>query len=415
MKKSPDLLLIESAFQEIKSNPKGNKRQDIETIKRVLSRRYDIKVEINIVENTGMNFFGMSIYPESDIIDKMVDSIIEGTNRVEVLDEIWAKNKNWVIDIDSILLYDVSLNANPSEITAVLLHEIGHTVHSNAIPSRVGKVLKYTRMNMSIGVKKILKWTKARRILGLAFIEASSNTNFHSSGVSTEIAADRLAIKEGYSQDLSAFINKLISKKGNSLVDRSEKELENEIETVVQWAVTNISQLEFRKNVLNRNIKAQMLATRSPFIRDYLMRVRNLFFGDESDRFQSMVVEQNVMREYRKYDVVTEAFKDWFGKNGKIQKITANDIDMILIEANRIENENDRIYVLDLVYSKLDIIELSLDLLQNKETASRVQVSKDTLLRQKEELANVRRQVMSIKVRAKDFNVLVNYPVGYEG
>ena len=58
-KKSPDLLLIEEAFTEIKSNPRDKHHQSLGVIKRVISRRYDLQVEINIVENSGLEFFGM--------------------------------------------------------------------------------------------------------------------------------------------------------------------------------------------------------------------------------------------------------------------------------------------------------------------------------------------------------------------
>lgn len=415
VKKAPDLLLIEEVFGSIKSNPKGNHRTSLETIKRVISRRYDLKVEINIVDNTGLEFFGMSIYPEEDVVDKMVHALVEGTNRIQVVEEIWAKNKNWVIDIDSYLIFDSVLNTNPAEITAVLLHEIGHTVHSNEIPSRVGRVLKYSHMNFSITVKKVLKWSKARKIMGLAFIEACSTPNFHTHGLRKESVADRMAVKEGYTEDLAQFIEKLITRRGTKLVDVTEAELDQGIETVVQWGVENISQLEYRKNILNRNIQAQLLATHSPYVRNYLMNIRGLFFGKSEERIKQLVAEQYTMKEYQKYTVTTEAFRDLFNKYGKIEKVSQQDIDYIIIEANRIDNENDRIYVLDLIYAKLDVIELSFDLLSNSDTASRVQVSKDTLKRQKEELLGLRKQVMGIRIRPKESNVLVTYPLGYEG
>lgn len=416
MKKAPDLVLIEQAFYDIKSNPKGNHRNALDTIRRVISRRYDLDVNINIVDNTTHKFFGMSVYPESDVIDKMVDSLIEGTNRIDVMEEIWAKNKNWVIDVDSILLSDIGLNANPAELTAILLHEIGHTVSTNTIPNRIGRVIKYSRMQIELPVKKMLKWKKARKILGLTFIEACAHANFHSANsIKNEVEADTLVVKEGYAEPLNSFLSKLITKKGNKYIERSEKEMEQEIETVLAWTVDNVAQLELRKGILDRNIKAQLLMTKSPFVRDYLLQIRNQFFGSEGDRIAELVKEQRVMKEYRQYSIVTEAFKDWFGKTGKIEKVTSNDIDIIMIESNRIENENDRIYVLDLIYNKLDLIELSLDLLSNKDTATRVQVSKDTLLRQKEELLGIRKQVMSLRVKPKDFNVLIQYPSGYEG
>lgn len=414
MNRSADLKYMEELFTSIKSNSHGSHSDELRNIQRIIKRRYDLNVEINIVKNENLQFFGMSIYPSEDVIDKMVDEMIKG-KRMEVLEDLWGKNKNWVIDIDSLLLYDTRINANPSEIVAVLLHEIGHTVRSNEIPQRVGRIVKYSYMHLPINVKKVFQWYKARKVLGFTIIEACSNKNFHAKGVREEVAADKFVIKEGYGNDLLTFINKLIAKSGNKLIDRPESEMEKEIETIMTWVVSNVAELDFRKNVLNKNLQAQILQNRSPFIRSYIDKIRSQFYGDTTDQYRSMMIQEGSIKEHRKYTVTTEAFKNLFNRYGKIEKVTNNDIDMILIEANRIQNENDRVYVLELVYAKMDIIDLSLDLLSNSDTADRVQVTKSKLLEQQKELMDVRKQIMSLKFPPKNYELIVSYPSGYEG
>lgn len=414
MNRSADLKYMEELFTSIKSSSHGSHTEELRNIQRIIKRRYDLNVVINIVKNDNLQFFGMSVYPSEDIIDKMVDSMIQ-EKRMELLEDLWGKNKDWIIDIDSMLLYDSRINANPAEIVAVLLHEIGHTVRSNEIPQRVGRVVKYSYMNLPISVKKVFQWQKARRVLGFTIIEACSNKNFHSKGVREEVAADKFVIKEGYGNDLLTFINKLIAKSGNKLVDRPEAEMDKEVESIMTWVVNNVAELDFRKNILNKQLQAQALQTRSPFVRGFINRIRSQFYGDTTDHYRNRMIEQDAKNDFHKYTIVTEAFKDLFNRYGKIEKVTNNDIDMILIEANRIQNENDRVYVLELVYSKMDIIDLSLDLLSNPDTADRVQVTKSKLLEQKKELMDVRKQIMSLKFPPKNYDLIVSYPSGYEG
>lgn len=413
--KSPEMKALEDAFTQLKMNKNGSHDVHLQNIARILKRRYDMNITIHVVNNNGYEFFGMNVYPSISAIDIMVDQMIKGTNHVSTINSIWAVNKEWNIDIDSQLLHDVRINANPAECVAILLHEIGHTVASNEVPERVSRVVKYSYIHLPIKVKKVMQWTKARSVLGLTIIEACSNKNFHSKSVREELKADGFVIKEGYGNDLDTFIGKLITKSGNRLIDRTGKELDAEIDTVMAWVITNVSELEFRKNVLNKNLKDQILTNRSPFVRDYLLRIRSLFYGDEQDRYNDIVKEQRVIEEFRKYQIVTEAFKDFFTKDGRVEKVTDSDIDIVLIEAGRVQNENDRIYVLELIYAKLDIIEVSLDLLTNTDTSNRVQTSRAKLLQQKEELMAARKNIMSIRFQPKDFNVLVNYPKGYEG
>lgn len=411
--KTPEVLQIEEAFSHIKNNHKGNNDMHLETIRRVTKRRYDLDIEIIVVEND-MQFFGMTVYPEKDTVDLMVDAIVEKKSRLDTVQDIWAKNKTWVVEIDSKLLYDIRLNANPAEITAVYFHEIGHTVYANTIPKRVHKVLSYTAMHLPFSVKKIFTWSKARRLMGLGVLEACGRKVYYTREMRREVEADRFAIREGYGKNLSDFMTKLIESEGNRMFNLSEAELEKDIESVMQWVINTSSQLEFRRDYLKKSLNEQMLATTSAYARGFILRLRNLFFFDnERTRYDKLLKEQYMIEDYKK--VVTEGFiRDWFDK-GKVKKVDQSDIDIIGVEISRIQNEDDRIYVLYMIYDKLDHITLSLDYLKDEKRAKLVKVSKDTLLRQQDELNKYRKQVMDIRLAPKTVGMMIKYPPGYEG
>lgn len=415
-RKHPDLLLIEEAFTEIKGNRNGKHIQSIATIQRVLKRRFDLDVEISIIDNSGREFFGMSVYPERSSIDVMVDAIVEQRAKADTILELWRKVNKWVIEVDSTLLYDPTLNANPSEITAVLLHEIGHTVYANTIPSRVHRVVAYSLLRVPVSVKKIFTWSKAKRLVGLAFIEACSSPTYWTSSSREEVEADRFAIKQGYGEHLASFMTKLLEGRGNKYFNPTDSELDKEVEIVMDWVVSNTSELEFRKTKLNKSIKDEMIGNPSLFTREYLISIRDDFFGsDGKTRYEELLTEQYVSQELVKYSNVLEGFRDWLDKRGKVKKIAQSDIDIISIEKDRAENEDDRLYVLDLVYDKLDVVNLSLDMLQDSKQAQRVQVSKDTLLRQRDQLNKIRKEVMDMNFPPKQYGLMIKYPPGYEG
>jgi hypothetical protein len=87
---------------------------------------------------------------------------------------------------------------------------------------------------------------------------------------------------------------------------------------------------------------------------------------------------------------------------------------MLAIEVDKIENNDDKIYVLDLIYDKLDLVNAALDFI-DKGKPDKVSQSKQTLLGFKKELETMRAQVLNLQVKDKQYGVFIKYPKGYEG
>lgn len=408
--KSQDFLLIEKCFGGIKN--KEDIANNLSKISTVIKRSFDLTFNMSIVENDTNHFFGMNIYPSKDTISEIVDVILNAKPHTEVIVELWRKNTIWYVEIDSLLLYDNTLNANPAEMTAVLLHEVGHVIYSNTIPQRVNSILRYQVMTMGYNIKKLCENNKIRKIFDLVFVEACSSKNFHYNNIHSERVADNFVVTMGYGQELDNFITKLISSKGNGLINRTNEDINGDIKVIVMWSIDNIGELEFRKTKLKHSIQTELYRNPSHYVRSIFESIKHSFFGNDANTYKNMITEQFILDTKKK--IMTESILDWFDPIGNVKKINQIDLDMILIEVDKIENNDDRIYVLDRLYDKLELVDTSLDLI-NKGQAVKVKQSKQTLMSFKTQLEKTRDRIMQLQVKEKQYGVFIKYPKGYEG
>lgn len=419
-KKSPAFNSIDNTFSQLKQNP--HNKDLVDKIGRLLKAKYNLNFEIYVVANKNKEFFGMSVYPEMSMIDELVSEIIRDgshNDRESAITKMWATQKNWVIEIDELILTDGRLNASPSELTAVLLHEIGHVVYDNTVPRRALKVMRYEITKMNYKAKQIIRWRRAQRLLDLVVIEACSSKNF-SKFSKEELEADKFVVKEGYGDHLYSFIDKLLSVSGNSMIDRTEREIEQDVEQVAQWSLDTLRELEFRKNKLLRMLEVVALRSPSIYVSTLVTKVRADFFSSKSDKnYVAVLQEANLMKEWRKYAVVTEGELIAGGSSssnchkGKPTRIKQVDIDMILIQSQKIDTLDDKLYVLDLIQSLQNRLEEQYDMHMVKTTNIPI-TPKDAIndyLKQLEKLRDV--TVKKSVRRSKTF--FHKYPKGYEG
>lgn len=424
--KRENLVFIEKCFGHIKA--KDDVNGNITRIERALSREFDLKFNLSIVKNTTNQFFGMNIFPSVSTMDIMVESIIDKKSSVEEILEVWQKNDTWYIEIDDILLYDTNLNANPAEITAVLLHEIGHTVYDSTIPRRLNKTLRYKLMKLTYQMRALVSNEKIRKLFNLAILESCTTKSYTFTNVKSERFADKFVLDYGYGNELDEFIGKLIKSQGNSLINKTDKELEKEVEIIVNWTVVNIKELEFRKKALRQSLKVEMMKSPSDLTKRVIQDIYVSFFGESTDKYRALLSEQYtgdsrdiynemkceqiLMNDVKR--IIEEASLGFFDKLGKVKKVSQSDIDILSVDASNIENNDDKIYLLDRLYILLERVNAALDLIEiGKE--KKVAQSKSTLLNMRDQLNKIREQILSTKVIDKEYGVFIKYPKGYQG
>lgn len=418
-KKSQDMLLLESYFADLKNH--NNTSAALAGIKRVISRNFDITLNVDIVKNDTNKFFGMSIMPEADLMKQMIDSIIAQESKIQTTVKLWNSCKVWNLEIDSLILYDNNLNANPAELVAVLLHEIGHIIYSNSIPQKIHKITRYHLSSSSIAVKELIKWEKVHKLLYIVFIDACTSKNFNYINANHERVADKFVVKMGYGDALNQFINKLIASHGNSMIAKTDALIEKEIKSSINWTFINIAELQFRKKKLRQSLQTELLKNPSLLVRKFIQEIKSDFFGGDEAvyegsqygaAYEGLRYEMAFDTKYNR--IVKEAFNSIFDKQGRVKKINQNDIDIVEIEIGRIVNEDDKIYVLDLIYDKLEIVNAALDFIEASKK-EKVYHSKETLNNFKKQLEHLRKTVIEKDITPTEYKIFMKYPKGYEG
>ena len=118
----------------------------------------------------------------------------------------------------------------------------------------------------------------------------------------------------------------------------------------------------------------------------------------------------------KKFDKVVEAAEGTLvDKLGRCKRVTQEEIDVLRIEIEKIETVDDKVYYMEKVYDKLNIVQYALDLIGNHMGNGKVRDTKATLLNQKEQLLQIREAIIAKQIVKQKLRLWVKYPEGYEG
>lgn len=414
--KNQQLQAMEEDFARL-IETKGKDKQAAERIQRTVNRLFKIDATVEVVENKHQEFFGMAVYPDKSLVDLIISELVhEGPkeNRFSTIEKLWGSNSIWHVEIDELILTDRNLNVNPAEMVAILLHELGHVAFSNTTVTRITRVVNYRVVKLNHKVRSILKWPRARKLLDLVVVEACNVKNFVTDPLKEERYADQYAYDFGYGEQLQAFIQKLLEVQGNKSINRTEKEMDQDVDTMVQWTLENVAELEFRKNKLKKLLETEVRRTPSKYVHDILTTIKNSFFAnDEKELYLGAVKEAQVMKEYEGFRNVKESYNDLTDEFGRIKRLKQIDIDMLQMSLNKIKTLDDKLYLLDQIKEKLDILDASQDMYDMNE-GKRVLIPQTYIDGFRKQLENLRESTMKTKVNTyRGFYRF--YPAGYEG
>ena len=157
-----DLSKIESIFSELK-NGNSDGKSSLKELENILNNTYNKSFKVVIISSEKRRYsFVMSVIPEKSIIDKVTNAVANDKTKTDTMVDIWKKCKNWLVEIDSRIL---DKTFTDRELTALLLHEIGHVIDSDSIPKRIIEVVQYGIVSSSFEAKSLLK----KKMFCLAF------------------------------------------------------------------------------------------------------------------------------------------------------------------------------------------------------------------------------------------------------
>ena len=426
---SRNVMTIIECFDVIKRS-NGNKNIEEDYLEKVSARlKYgnNIEASFKIIKDDQDQFFGMRVFPVVDVVDEIVKEILDKDKKSTYISNIWRNNRKWVIEIDEKLIYSPDLNMTASEITAVLFHEIGHVVYNTRIPQKLTEIIRYTMIKFPIEIQKVAAHKRFRGILGFAVASACNAKWIYAIGRKEEYYADNYAVKMGLGEELSSAMSKTRIFMENSTLEEIIRDDDADVKAAVNYLFLTMKEFSVRKTKLRTVLRTEVLKTPSAYIKDLADSIYHKVFGKNNDRYQDLVSESlgikgspyndcvELENAQKIYDfIITEAKNSIFDSMGKAPKITQNDIDILAVETEKIQDSDDKIYLLDRVHMYSETIDRSLYLIETGR-GNKVPQSKSSLISLQSQLKDIRKEILATKPIEKDYGVFIKYPKGYEG
>ena len=400
---------VELLFGELRRNPRNT--SPLNEIERVLNDQFRARFSLNIINplpNAPLCI--MSVYPEVNTVSRIVDAIIKEESDT-VVGALWRQNTEWVIEIDYRVLEGKDIFFTDSELTALLLHEIGHTVYSNSIPQRVTKILKYEYANFSMGLKELFSKGGFKQMLELPIYRECRFDSYSSKErLKHELKADLFAVKNGYGLDLESALNKMTDYAATKNI------LGNDMETDTKMSASLVNAMARRKvNVSRSNFNKMMLDTPSTFIRNALSGIsKNVYkesveSGVDSVALSAMAETANRIYENAYYREAFELFRK------KLKRIDPFTIDYIKVRINEMKNNDDKLMILSYIRNKLDLIDYYIGLMDTGNNQYIFTNNRNELLNMKAALLKLRKDVLDYRIPETKYGVQIVYPDGYLG
>ena len=397
---------------------------------------------VNISKNKSMgkDFFGFNVFPEIDKLEDVCNKIANDDVKFKDIVKRWRSIEEWEIVIDS-LVFDRSFIAfNPKELTAMLLHEIGHVTQSDEPIEQFYRAYLESKSRLKNADKVSKKVLYILYTIPLAVACTSRRWVNDKNEIKLEISADKSLIETGYAEHLINAFDKIIKASGS--INRSEDMNYKEIESNVEWANMNIVDVIKRRDKLKDSLYYKAIQTNSGYIQALCARILNFLGVRMRERYTGAVaescmlnelingeitlethvpfydikkfgqIEARIIREQNALEVANEAFFNK-RKNSKVNIPDEYDLDRIFVAIDDIQNNYDKVYVLDLIYEQIEKLNDFEEAISMDETKSKKWAPKIEEMRQR--LATLRKTVLSKNIAKKEYKVFVKYPEGYEG
>jgi hypothetical protein len=431
---------LANAFEVLRSNKadKENIHNACADIAKSLRVSFGIEVTISVVSSVdSLGFYGFNVFPSIECATKIVDTIMQ--KDIQSVRPIWQKNKNWHIDIDGRLLYDMSNKLTPMELATLLLYYIDQVIFDYDTPIRIAyTIMKYwTKMNFVSGYIAASERLKSIYIIPFMVGCASSSIVFGDVKRLELIRKNSIIGANVHSfERYKSAASKIFQTYGNAeIVDQSIFAIERKIVSVLNWIYEGLGDLRYSSMRLKENMLRHLTACRSPFIRiifkRFILGLSNVGGAPKVDVNGKPIHEswnppvnpelqklgEKMTDDYWKNYIATQEANvqhDFMDKYGNCKKVTREDLDMVRVEAENIGSVDDKIYLLERLYKHIGAIETALDLLKTKD-AKKVKQTKNELEFLQTYAQDIRQYIIRFKLQPEKYGLYIKYPAGYEG
>lgn len=415
---------IESCFIKMKDG-KDNIPSATKRMGQVLNLIFHKNISVSVVypRSEDDQFFVMSIFPSQSTLEALVVGILNNTDD-QTLKKIWDETEDWNIEIDRRIFNENYVSITAKEMTALLLHEIGHIVYSNSVPQRLSRVMRFEVAKLNVQKKAILQNQLFRGVLELPIMNACCYDRYKTpSNVRKELQADVFVIKMGYGKELQSVLDKFLTSNVKNVhlkskINKSEPDVDQDMKNTIKFSMEIIDDFEKRRAaVAKKNLGKLVTKVPSDFIRLRISDLSDKLTKSDvrgiSDEIKMERVCEAAQRQIENYYM-----KEFFEfRTKRFKRIDPRVIDYIELQAKAIKNNDDKMILVNYIFTNLDQVNYRINVLNDPEYANRYEVpdSMNTLLRYRERLERAREYVINYKIPEIRYGLDISYPSGYEG
>ena len=375
-----DFTPFNDIFARIIARGKAN-ASDLNELKKECTKFFNSNcTNIYYTENTDKMFFGMKIIASIDP-NKVYDYITDDQHMSNDDLRVW----NYSIELDS-KLFDPLLGLTPEELTAILLHEVGHMVNDTTplqnardyINSYLADNKETLSMTDSIHYKEILAY-------GIKDFISKDRSMFYTTN-EDEILADEFVRGCGYSNCLDSALKKIVKNNSKLYIDSDISKF-----TTMAWTLRLYKGLKFRRIGALRTLARAKQMTGSVLekkeMENIARRIRRI---DDTELLESVQDKVKARMRKMRYDSIRSLDDDYYEISMRIRNV---------------EDEDDALYLMRQINTRLSIME---DYLQSEDIDEKERKkwfdSIDRFKELREKLSK------SVTYKSKTYGIYVNYP-----
>lgn len=317
---------LRNTMRDIKANPTRSNMADLrDQLNKVYS---DSKCHgVIYTDNTDKLFFGMCVLPV--VNDKDAVTIMQSDDPLRI--------KDYYVEMDS-KLFSPLLNLNSDELTAILLHEVGHLVNDASPVDTLRKQIDIylARNGDTISITDSIHY---RNLLAFGFSDALRKLNsiFFSD---EEIKADAYVVKCGYGDALESAMEKIQRSSWNINTDVNNKLV------LLCWCLRLYKNVKLKRIPALRSIRKAKALTPSQLEEKQLERL-----DDSLRRIDDSALMESVLLEFTKPN---EKFREFKIKGLKGFESDYYEYNMI---KRNITDQDEALYLMRQINTRISVIE----------------------------------------------------------
>lgn len=356
-------------------------------------------------------FFGAHIIPTEKECYKLADNIARVNKNIK-----FEQCSEFVIELDSKLIY--TLDATPEEITAVILHEIGHKVFysKNKVQMKEKLIATLLANGALSSVAIITQMLAYRFILFTLILNFFASTFSNALSIKEEIDSDSFAVRYGYGAALNSVIQQIMDNSRSFNTFGFARSKDKEDEALTKWCFNSIIGFKFRQKAIRKDLEFMLKSEQNPEVRKIInaqiSMVDNMVKRNKGLKGLSVMNDERIR--------LGESFSAFAEMSSK--GISYLELDELEVEIERIRDPEDKLYVVSRIHK--DLADNGKFIKEKEKQLHKKRLSDEQIKDHVEmkELMTYRTQLMDLlakcrkaSVREKHHHFIVGYPLGYEG